>query len=1072
MFNRSDTSGYAGTIIGTGTLTQAGTGTTTLAGAGSSVASANVTAGTLNLAQSGAFTATGNYTTGNGAATQIANNATLAVGGSLTQAAGSTLNVAIGSTQPIISATSANLAGTLNITGFTAPTPPDSASALGGNQFNVIHTSGGITNDFTSVTVGGAASPVDYLTVVGGKSANGLDYNVGLGLTWFAGATQGNGAFTLANSSDAFNVDAALSNQPVSSAPWNGTTLTKNGAGTLTLSAANTYTGGTVINAGTLQIGNGGTSGSIVGDVTDNGILALNRSDAITYGGVVSGTGALTQAGSGTTILTGANTYAGGTNLNAGILNVSADTNLGATTGGLTFNGGTLQTAGSFTSARAVTLNASGTIDTQANINALTGVIAGVGAFSKQGSGTLILAADNTYRGGTTINTGTLQLGNGGTSGSIVGDVTDNGVLAVIRSDAFSYGGVVSGTGALTQAGAGSTILTGNNTYSGGTTISSGTLQLGNGGTSGSLVGDVTDNGALVFNRTDNQTFNGIISGSGSLTQTGSGSVLFNGVQTYSGATNIIAGTLAIGDATHTGAELAGGGQVTVGAAGSLGGYGKVTGSVINQGLIGVGNALPLLANGPDATFTIVGNLNNQGTISMDNGVAGDRMIVTGGTYTSNGGRLLIDTVLNEGGANSQTDMLVTASTAVGAGGATRITVQQIAGSGALTSVNGIEVVSVANANQSASGAFSLDGRVAAGPYEYRLFQGGVSDPSDGQWYLRSEKTGPGPIPTPIPQKLLRPEAGAYLGNQYAAQTMFLSTLHDRMGEPQSATDGQTDSNINPAAGWARIGGANVRGDGAGGQLGVKTQGELIQAGGDVAQWSAIQSGDRLHLGLMTSYGSMRTNASADGNPYGAHGTVDGYAIGAYATWFANEKSKLGAYVDGWVQYGNFSNQVDGDLLPGEKYNSHSWTTSLEAGYSAKPFGNDWVIEPQGQLIYIDSSAANHTEVNGTVVMANSTGGVMTRLGARLYKDFVGSDGNVLQASVTANWWYSNRENTIGMDGVTVPLDGAPKSTGEIKAGLQYRLTRNWQTWGNLGWGFGSDNYQRLTGMAGVKYAW
>ena len=86
----------------------------------------------------------------------------------------------------------------------------------------------------------------------------------------------------------------------------------------------------------------------------------------------------------------------------------------------------------------------------------------------------------------TTISAGTLQIGNGGTTGSVAGDVVDNAALVFNRSDALTYGGVISGTGSLTKSGTGTLTLTGDNTYTGGTTISAGTLQIGNGGTTGS----------------------------------------------------------------------------------------------------------------------------------------------------------------------------------------------------------------------------------------------------------------------------------------------------------------------------------------------------------------------------------------------------------------------------------------------------------------------------------------------------------------------------------------------------------------------------------------------------------
>ena len=89
--------------------------------------------------------------------------------------------------------------------------------------------------------------------------------------------------------------------------------MTKNGPSTLILTGANSYAGGTTINFGTLQLGNDGASGSIIGNVVNNGTLALDRSDTVTFGGMIAGSGGLNQIGSGTTVLTGANSYAGPT---------------------------------------------------------------------------------------------------------------------------------------------------------------------------------------------------------------------------------------------------------------------------------------------------------------------------------------------------------------------------------------------------------------------------------------------------------------------------------------------------------------------------------------------------------------------------------------------------------------------------------------------------------------------------------------------------------------------------------------------------------------------------------------
>ena len=130
------------------------------------------------------------------------------------------------------------------------------------------------------------------------------------------------------------------------------------------------------------------------------------------------------------------------------------------------------------------------------------------------------MTGDNTYTGATTISAGTLSLGNGGTTGSVAGNIVDNAALVFNRSNALTYGGLISGAGTVTKNGAGTLTLTGDNTYTGTTTISAGTLSLGNGGTTGSVAGDIVDNAALVFNRSNALTYAGLISGAGTVTKT------------------------------------------------------------------------------------------------------------------------------------------------------------------------------------------------------------------------------------------------------------------------------------------------------------------------------------------------------------------------------------------------------------------------------------------------------------------------------------------------------------------------------------------------------------------------
>ncbi|MCZ4094703.1 autotransporter-associated beta strand repeat-containing protein [Sinorhizobium psoraleae] len=225
----------------------------------------------------------------------------------------------------------------------------------------------------------------------------------------------------------------------------------KTDLGTLVLSGTNTYTAGTAINGGTVQISADANLGAAGGALSlDGGTLrntaavassrtvtlnagggTFNTLDTLSLNGVVGGAGALTKTGAGTLVLAGTNTYQGGTVINGGTVEVSTDVNLGNASGALAFNGGTLHTTASFTAARNVTLNAGGgTFDTD-NLTRLTlaNAVGGVGALAKTGAGTLVLTAANAYGGGTTISSGTLQLGNGGATGSIAGNVLNNGTL-------------------------------------------------------------------------------------------------------------------------------------------------------------------------------------------------------------------------------------------------------------------------------------------------------------------------------------------------------------------------------------------------------------------------------------------------------------------------------------------------------------------------------------------------------------------------------------------------------------------------------------------------------------------
>jgi fibronectin-binding autotransporter adhesin len=273
--------------------------------------------------------------------------------------------------------------------------------------------------------------------------------------------------------------------------------LVTTSAGTLMLTGAATHTGGTRVAGGGLQIGDGGTAGSLAGDVqlSSGTRLLLNRSDTLSLTGDLSGAGGLWQIGTGTTVLSGHNTFTGDVRVRAGRLAADADNRLGG--GELILDGGAFAWSQAFDNLRGVRLtNAGGTLDTNGFDVQYSQIISGNGAFTKAGSGVLaltgVLAATQTRVSG-----GELRVGAGGTQGTLLGDVRiDHGAaLGFERSDPFNFSGVLSGDGDIHQRGTGSLFLTGDSLlFDGQTTVHSGRLHL-----DGVLGGDLSVQGGTLL---------------------------------------------------------------------------------------------------------------------------------------------------------------------------------------------------------------------------------------------------------------------------------------------------------------------------------------------------------------------------------------------------------------------------------------------------------------------------------------------------------------------------------------------------------------------------------------------
>ncbi|NBV35288.1 MAG: autotransporter domain-containing protein, partial [Proteobacteria bacterium] len=314
--------------------------------------------------------------------------------------------------------------------------------------------------------------------------------------------------------------------------------LTKNEGGTVLLTGANTYGGGTVVNAGTLFLG-GDERLLASGALTQNGgVFNLGGftqtlgAVALTAGTITSGTlsgasysvlsgdisanlagsGALTKTSTGLVTLTGANSYSGGTSVNAGTLALGVNNTL-LSSGAVTVNGGELalgitsQTVGALSLTGGVISGGtlSGTSYTVVN-GTISSILTGAGiVLTKNDSGTVLLSGVNTYGGGTVVNAGTLLLG-GNERLLSAGSVELNGGV-------FNLGGNVQTTATVTLNGG---------------AITNGTLS---GGSYAVRLGDISAK----------------LIGSGALTKTSPGLVTLSGLNSYSGGTTVTAGTLALG---------------------------------------------------------------------------------------------------------------------------------------------------------------------------------------------------------------------------------------------------------------------------------------------------------------------------------------------------------------------------------------------------------------------------------------------------------------------------------------------------------------------------------------------
>ncbi|EBC3062590.1 fibronectin-binding autotransporter adhesin ShdA [Salmonella enterica] len=498
----------------------------------------------------------------------------LTVDNTLTLQDGSQINATLdtANSSPIIKAANVTLDGTLNLSSTATFVAPETDEHFG--SITLIDSQTAITTDFDSVTLDADTSAMpDYLTINAGVDANdNTNYELSTGLSWYAGAKSAraaHGTFTV-DAGSTFTVTSEL-DETTATSDWNGSKLTKQGDGTLILSNTGNDYGDTEIDGGILAAKDAAALGT--GDVTiaESATLALSQG---TLDNNVTGEGQIVKSGSDELIVTGDNTYSGGTTISGGTLTADHADSLGT---GAVANSGVLQVGE----------------------GELENTLSGSGSLVKTGTGELTLSGDNTYSGGTTITGGTLTADHADSLGS--GDIDNSGVLKVGEGDLEN---TLSGSGSLVKTGTGELTLSGNNTYSCGTTITGGTLTADHADSLGT--GTIANNGVLKVGEGDLEN---TLSGSGSLVKTGTGELTLSGNNTYSCGTTIIGGTLT---ADH---------------ADSLG-----TGAVANSGVLQVGEGE--LENTLSGSGSLVKTGTGELTLSGDNTYSGGTTIA-GGTLTA-----------------------------------------------------------------------------------------------------------------------------------------------------------------------------------------------------------------------------------------------------------------------------------------------------------------------------------------------------------------------------------------------------------------------------------------------------
>lgn len=506
-------------------------------------------------------------------------------------------------------------------------------------------------------------------------------------------------------------------------------------------------------------------------------------------------------------------------------------------------------------------------------------------------------------------------------------------------------------------------------------------------------------------------------------------------------------------------------------------GLSEIGGTISNTGTVYV----PRQGGGSGSTYTIKSALmaNNGKIVVSDAEHPGNRLVIEGNYTGGEKAELILNGVL--GGDDSLMDSLKI--TGDNGPGDTKVQVINSGGNGGQT-IEGLKVIEVDGKNE---GTFTQKGRTVAGAYEYYMRK----LPEASTWVLTSslipepsEPVPPGPVP-PVPGPseseqseslppesvhIMRPEAMAYAWNLRLANTLGLTRDEQRagVGVYTDAITGKRETSDM----WMSHQGHHVRSKDSSGQLGGQSNTYSMQLGGSVWSWKTGDDG-KLALGIQGGYGHASGDSHSALTGYRTRSSLSGYSTGLYGTWREHADTQSGAYVSTSVLYGWYRNQVKGDDLAAEKYDSRGATVSLEGGYDyaiwqgGESKSDSLFIRPHAQVAWMGVKADEHREANGTRVTEQGDGNVFSRVGGRIWLDRKVSENQRVQPFVEASWLHNTRDFCSSMNGVRDCLAG-DRNQAEVLAGVKGQVSPQVAVTAQAGGQFGREGSRDLSGMLNV----